>query len=79
MGFEAEEILTVKIARGQQEDSRHWRYHPKGIYTVSSGYYVAAGRIKKLMDKDKPSSSSGNSEWWNSLWKLAVPLKLKIF
>lgn len=76
---EAEEILQTKICKEGTRDHRVWKYHPKGKYTVSSGYYHRVRTMEKLKSVNSPGTSKSNCDWWESLWKLLIPPKFKIF
>ena len=52
-----------------------WHYELSGCFSVKSGY-----RVEK--DAESLPSYSNNDRlqgWWNTLWKLKIPLKVKIF
>ncbi|KAK2659499.1 hypothetical protein Ddye_006032, partial [Dipteronia dyeriana] len=47
----------------------------KGKYTVKSGYW-----LRQSLERDQVCSSNGwLVNWWKRLWRLEVPLKIKIF
>ncbi|XP_031124330.1 uncharacterized protein LOC116027044 [Ipomoea triloba] len=52
------------------DDAWFWHGDPRGCYTVRNGYRRIVGEV------DYSSSNFGH---WNSLWKLKVPPKWKIF
>uniref|UniRef100_A0A803NS36 Reverse transcriptase zinc-binding domain-containing protein n=1 Tax=Cannabis sativa TaxID=3483 RepID=A0A803NS36_CANSA len=52
-----------------------WHHSDSGCYTVQSGYHLAVS----LDSRDDHSSSSTNRKWWNRLWSLQLPKKVKIF
>lgn len=77
--FEAEDILQVKICKEGGEDSRYWKYDPKGKYTVRSGYHMWLEKCRAEDERGKPSSSRTNNGWWEKIWNLKIPPKLKVF
>ncbi|KAF4366697.1 hypothetical protein G4B88_010772 [Cannabis sativa] len=46
-----------------------------GAYTVKSGYVVALDVLGERVG----SFTCNQSHWWNGLWNLKVPQKVKIF
>ncbi|KAK3229805.1 hypothetical protein Dsin_001686 [Dipteronia sinensis] len=68
-------ILSIPVSWGGGQDSLRWHYDKKGEYTVKSGYRL--GLSEKI-----PNSASNPSTlfcWWNSLWNMCLPPKVKIF
>ncbi|KAK3222937.1 hypothetical protein Dsin_009962 [Dipteronia sinensis] len=72
---EAEAILSLPSSRMGIHDSFLWHYDKSGTYSVKSGYWFA-----KNMDSN-PSCSGLNPSvsWWKFLWRLCLPIKIKIF
>lgn len=79
VGYEAEEILRASFGTQDSRDTRIWKHHPKGIYTVSSGYTRRAETLAKGKNREAPSGSSGEWEWWKKIWNFKTPTKVKIF
>lgn len=79
IAHEAEEIIRTEILREGVRDSRQWKHHPKGKYTVKTGYMRCMEVIENKASKLKPEGSKRNKKCWEELWSLKVPPKLKIF
>ncbi|KAK3217989.1 hypothetical protein Dsin_011959 [Dipteronia sinensis] len=56
-------------------DSIMWHYEKLGSFSVSSGYKFDCN------EGSNPGSSalSGDVSWWKFLWRMKIPLKVKIF
>ncbi|TXG52776.1 hypothetical protein EZV62_021945 [Acer yangbiense] len=52
-----------------------WHYDGKISYTVKSDYWIA----RNLMSSTSSSNYHPSTTWWTFLWKLGIPLKVKIF
>uniref|UniRef100_A0A803QFX1 Reverse transcriptase zinc-binding domain-containing protein n=1 Tax=Cannabis sativa TaxID=3483 RepID=A0A803QFX1_CANSA len=68
-------ILSIPLRNGGCEDQWCWHYTSNGCYTVKSGYVVALD----LATERNGGSSVNQASWWNDLWKLKIPQKVKIF
>ncbi|KAK2635044.1 hypothetical protein Ddye_029836 [Dipteronia dyeriana] len=68
---EADAIISLSLGFSQTEDSLLWHFEKSGAYTVKSGYRF--GRM--LLFWEVPSGSN-SINWWKSLWRIQVPLKL---
>lgn len=79
MAYEAEEILSRNIIKDETADKRYWNFHPKGKYTVSSGYELMVKIMNISLHWNRPESSNKSNGWWKQLWGLKIPPKLKIF
>lgn len=71
--YEAEEILATTIAKEGIKDRRYWKLHPKGRYTVSTGYALGLDIKNKLQSRDKPECSGKNKRCWTQIWTARVP------
>ncbi|KAL8133670.1 hypothetical protein AgCh_008927 [Apium graveolens] len=64
-------ILSIPVRR-LDNDSWFWRKEKMGTYSVKSAYdVIRAGLESNLL--------SSNSGFWNKLWNLKIPLKVKHF
>ncbi|KAM6553636.1 hypothetical protein CsatB_014398 [Cannabis sativa] len=68
-------ILGIPLRSGPSADSWCWHYTSNGCYTVKSGYAVALDLVSGL----NGNSSMDLAHWWNGMWNLRVPQKIKIF
>lgn len=72
--------MSKRIAKEQGTDKKYWRFHhPKGAYTVSSGYRLGAKIKQEVSMRNSPGCSKVDNLWWSKLWSLHIPPKLKIF
>lgn len=83
---DAEKILNIPISLTDREDSYYWQHNAGGSYTVSSGYkFQVEESAKAEMEKAEgagPSIKDGSQQvrqMWNTLWKLNIKHKIKIF
>lgn len=65
--FEVTDILNTLINMQRPEDYRYWSPHPKGIYTVRSGYLLLSERAFFRENEERPGGSGKSKEWWNSI------------
>uniref|UniRef100_A0A803NQ77 CCHC-type domain-containing protein n=1 Tax=Cannabis sativa TaxID=3483 RepID=A0A803NQ77_CANSA len=73
--IDIQRILSIPLSPFPREDKLIWQHSDTGIYSVKSGYQLAAS----LETQHEHSSSSTNRQWWNRMWSLRLPKKLKIF
>ncbi|KAK0577517.1 hypothetical protein LWI29_034297 [Acer saccharum] len=72
-------ILSIPLSRSRVKDSYQWHYDQTGSFTAKSGYKVGCSRLTDVESSHSSSFSSTSSSWWNSLWQLKVPTKIKFF
>ncbi|XP_060961828.1 uncharacterized protein LOC133032032 [Cannabis sativa] len=72
---DVDRILTIPLSFFRYEDTLAWNPCSSGIYSVQTGYHLAAS----LAETDDSSCSSTFASWWNFLWSLSLPQKIKIF
>lgn len=77
--FEGVEILTTAIENDGVQDTRFWSLHPKGKYTVKTGYKKAMDLHESKVSANHPSGSKRNEKWWNDIWGAKIPPKIKMF
>ncbi|XP_073120144.1 uncharacterized protein [Henckelia pumila] len=68
-------IMVIPLSQTQQEDLRIWMFDSKGKYLVRDGYKVALG----FFDPPATSSEHQSRGWWQFLWSLNIPPKVRIF
>ncbi|KAK2640617.1 hypothetical protein Ddye_028412 [Dipteronia dyeriana] len=69
------DIIRIPIGKRDKKDDIIWHYDGKGNYTVRSGYWIGCN----LLSSHSPSTPHPSTSWWNLLWKLWIPTKVKIF
>ena len=68
---EADLIKRIPLPRWPTNDERLWHYDKKEIYIVRSGCQLAL----KLKYAEVPTSSTGKSNGWHTIWKFNLPGK----
>lgn len=64
-------ILSIPVRR-TDADTWFWRNDKMGVYTVKSAYAL-------IRDSPRSDQDSNNSKFWNKIWNLKIPLKVKHF
>lgn len=78
--FECGKIFSIPLVGLEEEDQLIWHYHPKGQYTVKSGYHVALEGNQLLAPSPGPSSSNAiDSMLWKILWSSPTQPRVKHF
>ncbi|KAK3222258.1 hypothetical protein Dsin_009283 [Dipteronia sinensis] len=72
---DVQEILSIPLGSGKTEDTMMWHCDKRGLYTVKSGYCIG----QELAGSPGVSNNLAAKKWWLGLWKLNIPLKVKIF
>ena len=67
--------MKIMLQKRPRPNKLIWGFDKHGNYTVKSGYQVAL----KLKFPDRPSTSKRKSTEWQTIWKLEVLEKVKIF
>lgn len=75
--FEVQKIKEVPLCVTRQEDCLIWPRSGDGKYSVTTGYQF-------LLELDRRSSASSSDvnppkHFWNRLWRIGVPNKVKVF
>ena len=76
--FEAETILKIPISYSLPEDKLIWMGNNRGDFSVKSAYHVAHDLIEAT-DEVECSLGDPLKPLWKNLWRLNLPVKVKIF
>ena len=68
-------VLSIPISWSGGEDFLAWHFEKNGKYSVKSRYRLALSQ--KIYESG--SNSDMLQSWWNKLWNLNLPPKVKIF
>jgi hypothetical protein len=74
--FDADAILLTPV-NGHGEDFWAWAPEKHGVYSVKSAYRLLEANRKQVVEDEASSSSSSHD--WQTLWKLEVPPKVRVF
>ena len=81
--LDAEAILQIPLCTRQVDNFWAWHNDPKGRFSLRSAYRmivsIKLGREAWLEEREDPSNSAAELRGWNSIWKVAVPPKLRVF
>jgi len=75
---DAERILQIPLHHGR-EDTVAWHFNRSGLFSVRSAYHV---QWEHKYDSRPGFDQAGGSNYmkvWDTLWKLKLPSKVKIF
>ncbi|KAK3188614.1 hypothetical protein Dsin_028175 [Dipteronia sinensis] len=70
-----EAILSIPVSWSGGQDCIRWFFDKSGEFMVKSGYNVALSKKTQV----SVSNPSFQHKWWNSLWCLNLPPKVKVF
>ncbi|XP_075664873.1 uncharacterized protein LOC142634467 [Castanea sativa] len=75
--FLVHKILSIPICKTAQEDMLVWPRSRCGSYTVKTGYQL----LYELENSEDASSSNSalTKAFWNRIWKLNLPNKMRLF
>ena len=78
---DSEAILNIPLRNGGGEDQVAWNFENSGIYTVKSAYrsLVTQNEQRALQGGTTTGTSQTDERVWNSLWKLKVLPKIRVF
>jgi ribonuclease HI len=78
---EADAILNIPLRRDGGEDFWAWSLERTGIYTVKSAYRALMSRNEQsaLDEGAITETSESQKQMWNTLWKLNVVPKVRVF
>ncbi|KAK0584046.1 hypothetical protein LWI29_006910 [Acer saccharum] len=68
-------VLSIPISWHGGEDYLAWHFDKHGEYSVHSGYQLAISQ----QVSESSSTSDQSQQWWNRMWSLHIPPKVKIF
>ncbi|XP_027172745.1 uncharacterized protein LOC113772350 [Coffea eugenioides] len=83
---DVEMILSIPLSLSVREDSYYWQPKAGEEYIVESGYKILMkkGRSERRCNSEGTGSSNAErsqqmSQMWNTLWKLNIKHKIKLF
>lgn len=78
---DAQAILNIPLRNGGGEDFQAWAFESTGIYTVKSAYRTLVTHKERLAREEGADTGTSQTErqLWNSLWKLKVIPKVRVF
>ncbi|KAK9094416.1 hypothetical protein Scep_025885 [Stephania cephalantha] len=68
-------ITSIPLSCAPMADKLIWLPEKTVVYYMRSGYRV----MERYMDATEEESTSRAKPWWNTLWKLSIPARVKIF
>jgi hypothetical protein len=77
---EADAILKLKPGTTLEQDLDAWAFEKTGLYSVRSCYRML--KHESIQEEDflrNEATSAEGHRWWEKLWKLKVPPKVRIF
>ncbi|CAL5402705.1 unnamed protein product [Camellia sinensis] len=75
-----EAVLAIPIAAVNRDDLLIWHHNPSRVYSVKSGYALAKQIWHNSNGSNKPSGSLIlGTDFWNSIWALDIPPKIRHF
>ncbi|KAJ1395623.1 Ribonuclease H-like superfamily [Sesbania bispinosa] len=72
------EAVQTPISWFNERDRLYWPYFKDGVLTVRTAYHVANGEFNNHQ-LQQSSSYTPDPDIWKTIWKLAVPQKIKLF
>lgn len=76
---DAKMILSIAVAAHDTQDVRVWHYTKHGTFLVKTVYYIAQHIRQQDLYARKGSPSSSEDFNWDSVWKINLPNKIKVF
>ncbi|XP_073121298.1 uncharacterized protein [Henckelia pumila] len=67
--------LSIPLSQSRTQDLRFWIFDAKGNYSVKDGYKAEIG----FFDSPQSSSALISTKWWQFIWVLSIPPKVRIF
>ena len=74
---EAKFILSIPLSTRLPPNRLIWSQTPMGVFTTRSAYQLLANAA--LANSASSSNLNPQKKFWNGLWKLQVPNKVKLF
>nr|POF07997.1 putative ribonuclease h protein [Quercus suber] len=74
---EAQLIKSILVSLSAQRDLLVWPHSRTSMYQVRSGYHLLCE--SHGTEVASSSNTDGQRKFWNSLWKLNIPNKVKLF
>ncbi|XP_071926262.1 uncharacterized protein [Coffea arabica] len=76
---EAELIKKIPLSACWPHDEIVWHYSRNDMFDVKSAYYLARSSKNQGNCEEGSSSSSKEKNFWNGLWHLNIPPKVRVF
>jgi len=77
---EAAEILKIKPGMSLVSDVKAWAFEKHGQYSVRSAYrLLKVEQAAMAMAATGETGASGERQHWQTVWKLDVPPKVRVF
>ncbi|KAK2644621.1 hypothetical protein Ddye_019816 [Dipteronia dyeriana] len=73
--IDKESVLSISLSWRISHVFLLWQFDKSGVHTVQNGYLVASS----ISLEASASNSRASSKWWNTLWSLHLPPKIRIF
>lgn len=65
----------IPICKTERNDRWIWHYTTNGVFSTRSAYKVYANRMREAECSTTPTEMV----WWQRLWKLKIPNKIRLF
>ncbi|GAA0161892.1 hypothetical protein LIER_18106 [Lithospermum erythrorhizon] len=75
--IDIQEIVKINVPDLHRSDIPVWTHHPKGAYTVHSAYQAFCGFNNTCNNTSEQGATT--EKFFNKVWKLNVPGKIKAF
>jgi hypothetical protein len=77
--FEAESIKQIPLVGVNKLNRLIWAQSPNGCFSVQSAYHMLVEESRKGAQGASSSSTQRWSSFWNKLWSIQVPQKIRLF
>ncbi len=77
--FEAESIKQILLVGVNKPDRLIWAQSPNGCFSIQSTYHMLVEESRKGAQGASSSSTQRWNSFWNKLWSIQVPQKIRLF